>query len=51
MNSQPKEQVGVCFKVLNPFYKKLKIKATEEDKSIKAYVIGLIENDLGMKNI
>lgn len=47
---QSKSETGISFKVYNQFYKKLKIKATNEEITIKDYLIGLIEKDLGTKN-
>jgi len=47
---QQKTEVGISFKVNNQFYKQLKIKATNEEISIKDYLIGLIEKDLGTQN-
>ncbi|WP_294065494.1 toxin-antitoxin system HicB family antitoxin [uncultured Fusobacterium sp.] len=37
---------NISFKVEDEFHKQLKIKATEEGKSIKEYVIELIKKDL-----
>lgn len=47
---QSKSEVGISFKVYNEFYKKLKIKATNEETTIKSYIIRLIEKDLGIEN-
>lgn len=49
-NKLSKSEVGISFKVDSQFYKQLKIKATNEEISIKDYLIGLIEKDLGIKN-
>jgi predicted DNA-binding ribbon-helix-helix protein len=50
IDKQVKQQTGISFKVNNQFYKQLKIRATEEDKTIKDFIIKLIENELGSKN-
>lgn len=50
MNKPVKQEVGISFKVNNDFYKKLKIRATEDEKTIKDFIIGLIENEIDYKN-
>lgn len=37
---------NIAFKIEDEFHKKIKLKATEEGKSIKDYIIELIEKDL-----
>ena len=37
---------NISFKVDSEFYKKIKIKLIEEDKTLKAYIIELIKKDL-----
>jgi predicted DNA-binding ribbon-helix-helix protein len=49
-NKQPRQEVGISFKVFNQFYKQLKIRATEEETTIKDFIIKLIEKELGTKN-
>lgn len=37
---------NIAFQIEDDFHKKIKIKATEEGKTIKDYIIELIKNDL-----
>jgi flagellar basal body-associated protein FliL len=47
---QRKSEIGISFKVNNDFYKKVKIQATEEEKTIKDFIIELMEQKTGTKN-
>ena len=47
---QRNSETGISFKVDSQFYKQLKLRATNEDTTIKDFIIELIENKLGIKN-
>ena len=46
MDLEVKKMKNISFKVEDEFHKKLKLKATEEEKTIKEYIIQLIKKEL-----